>query len=243
MYRTTRKLRGILAALTLMAGVSTAQAIPIVDTGPSPFVGSAHPGISLFGNSFESQFVAGRFTTTETYEITGLSAFVRGYACCGTISYSFNLGLATGPANADGATFSNLFALPTSFTSVNSSADWAGVAVDNYLLSPGTYWIVASVSSGPPGLGMPGGVPDPLDAYAFFSSELGHWQSLGESLGGTFIPAKFGFRIEGNPVSVPEPGSLSVMLLGLGGVLLLGIRRRSVAITRPMPPRQRPSRP
>lgn len=227
MYRISKKCLSILAAIAALAALSSAHAVPIVDTGASPFLGSGDPGISIFNEHFfGSQFVAGRFTTTRTYEITGLSAFVRGYACCGTITYALNLGLASGPDNADGATFTDLFTGTTSFTSVNNSADWASIAVANYLLPEGTYWIVASAPLGFMAPGMPGGVPNPLDAYAFFSSELGTWRNLGPSLGGTIIPATFGFRIEGNPVSVPEPATLSLMLLGLAA-LLLAVRRRS----------------
>lgn len=231
MQRISKSHEWIAVMLLAVAAVSTAHAIPIVDTGPASYVSSSHPGLSLFGNgSWGSQFIAGRFTTTEAYEITSLSAFVRGYACCGTITSSLTLGLATGPDAPDNAAFSNLLALPTSFTSVNNSAGWADVAVDNYLLTAGTYWIVASVAPGQysAGLGMPGGAANPLDAYAAYSSDLGSWHSLGATLGGTNIPATLGFRVEGNAVaaSVPEPATMSLMLFGLGGVLL-GVRRRS----------------
>jgi hypothetical protein len=214
----TRTLIALTGALFYSA---SSQAVPIVDTGASPFIGSADPGISVSGSSFfGSQFVAGRFTTTETFEITELSAFVRNYACCSVLTETFHLGIASGPASPSNSTFTMLNNVKTSFTAPSGGAGWANATINNFTLTAGTWWIVASVLPGDidVGLGMPGGVPDPLDAYAY-SNSTGTWNPLVGQLS-IFAPMTFGFRVEGNAVSVPEPSSLLLMAIGL--FLLLG---------------------
>jgi hypothetical protein len=218
-----------LATLVLIMGSAAAHAIFIVDTGASPFLGSGDPGISV--NNL--QFVAGRFTTLEDFEITSLATFARGYACCGTIDHSFRIGLASGPDVPNLDNLTTFLSLPVSFTSANNSAEWVSTAVDNYLLQAGTWWIVVSSQPGDFvfGVGLPGGVPDPLDAYAYRAEDDGLWRTLDPtSLGGTQIPATFGFRVEGNAVrGVPEPAT--VWLLA-GGILAMrfGRRRRGVVV-------------
>ena len=227
------KFKSSLAALLACASIGTAQAITIVDTGPSPFVGSGDPGTSLFGyygSLNEQQFLAGRFTTTEDYLITGLSAFVRNYSCCNPVESTFSLALATGPANPVDAAFANLVSVGTSFNGTGSSAaGWADAMVNNYLLTAGTYWIVAYVAPGQSsfGLGMPGGVPIPMDEYAWYGSWRGGWNLMEDTIGGTVIPANWGFRVEGNSTSVPEPGTFGLMLVALSGMLTLARRRRA----------------
>jgi len=212
----------LLATFALVLGATSAQAIPIVDTGASPFLGSGDPGISL--NNL--QHVAGRFTTTEDFEITSLSTFVRSYSCCGTVTNSFHIGLASGPDAPNMDSFTTFLSVPVSVTSEMSAANWVTGSVDNYLLTAGTWWIVAFGQLGdfPFGLGLPGGVPNPLDSYAYRSEDDGLWRTLEPNLGGTLIPATFGFRVEGNSLNVPEPGTLG--LTAAGFLLMLGMRRR-----------------
>jgi hypothetical protein len=231
------KFRSSVAALLACAGMGTAQAIPIVNTGDPVYTGFSDPGTSLFGSYgafYEQQFLAGQFTTTEEYLITGLSAFVRNYSCCSPIESVFSLSLATGPSNPVDATFTNLFLAETSFTGTGSSqAGWADAVVDNYLLAPGSYWIVASVQPGQfaVGLGMPGGSPNPMNDYAWYGSWRGGWNQMEDNIGGTLIPATFGFRVEGNATAVPEPGTIGLLLTGLLGMLWLDRKRRLAAGT------------
>jgi len=219
------KFKTTLAALLACASIGTAQAIPIVDTGTPTMVGPNDSGVSVFGpnNPFnEFQYLAGRFTTTEDYYVTGLSAFVRNFVCCQEITNTFSLAIATGPAAPVDATFNYLFDVPTSITGSYEAPAWAGGAVDNYLLEAGSYWIVAFVKEGQfsAGLGMPGGAPSPLEEYAWHGSWRGGWNQFDP-----WIPSSLGFRVDGT--AVPEPGTFALMLAGFLGVLTLVRRRRA----------------
>jgi hypothetical protein len=205
-----------------------ASAAVIVDTGPSPNIGSADPGVIIDnGNDGYLQYLAGEFTTTQSYDITGLAAFVRQYACCDTITATFHLGLATGPTTPAGSTFADLFSLPVTFTAVSGAAGWAGADVPDYSLAAGTYWIVVSATSSddPIGLGMPEGVPDPLSGYATTVDAPNDWQPLQPMPLIVPVPPTLGFQVEGTPVStVPSPDTLGLLCGGIGA--LAALRRR-----------------
>jgi hypothetical protein len=210
----------------------SASAELIVDTGTPSGVGAVGLAITNGSNNpIESlQYLAGEFTTTQSYDITSLSAFVEQYTgqvCpCTPMTATFHLGLATGPANPAGATFTDLFSLPISFTSISSNSlttsGWASVSVPNYLLPAGTYWLVASATSTDDtiGLGMPGGVPDPMSAYAITDTTPDNWGPLT-----TFDVDEsptLGFQIGGQPVNpVPLPDTLGLLATGLAALGLL----------------------
>ena len=223
-----KQLRRIaIPALILAASAAphAASAAVIVDTGSSPYVGSPYPGFSIANY----QDLAAEFTTSQAYDITSLSAFMVNYACCGPITSSFHLGLAAGPTDPTDATFTDLFSLPVSVTSETGVGGWVSATVPNYMLPAGTWWIVVSTTTSdhPTGLGLPGGVPDPLPAYAYSSglSNIG-WQPITGSLGGTVVPATFGFQVEGEPTNpVPLPGTLGLLASGVG--LFAAVRRRA----------------
>jgi hypothetical protein len=217
-----------LAALLACAGIGTAQAIPVVDTGTPTMTNFADPAYSFYAQTdFDPshQFLASRFTITEAYAITGMSAFVRDFACCGFLPNQFSLAIATGPDTLADTALSHLFEVQTSFDSSNGASGWAGAAVDNYLLSAGTYWVVAFVAPGQvnPAMGMPGGAPNPLEVWAWNSGGTTGWRSA--STAGN-AQSGLGFRIEGELVPVPEPGTFALMLAGFLGVLTLVRRRR-----------------
>ena len=151
----------ILAAPVVPHGAAAAM---IVDTGASPYVGGPYPGFSIMNY----QNLAAEFTTSQAYDITSLSAFVANYACCGGLTGTFHLGLAAGPTDPNDAMFTNLFSLPVSVTNESGTGSWAGTTAPNYVLPAGTWWIVVSTttSDDPIGLGLPGGVPNPLPEYA-----------------------------------------------------------------------------
>jgi hypothetical protein len=208
----------LLAQVGLLPAVASADMI--VDTGASPNTKAADPGATIGGSPFPGtlQFVAGEFTTTRAYDITSLSAFVEQYGnCsgCAPLESTFELGLATGPANPSFSAFTQLISEPVFLTLFAGTAGWATTSVPDYLLPAGTYWIVASAKSTDLtiGLGMPEGVPNPLDAYAYTVNTPNSWQVLQPTLG---------FQIEGNPVSpVPLPGGLGLLTSGLAALATL----------------------
>jgi len=215
------------AALAIGAWIGTAHAATVVDTGEPP------GGLGFAGTSLATyQFLAGRFTTTEAFKITELSAFVGNYSCCSSIpiTQEMTLSIASGPADPLGATFTRLVSAETSLSMGSGTVDWATATVADYLLAPGMYWIIASVEPGQDsfGLAMPRGAPNPLDAFAFWGDT-----SLDP---GNYIwrpdpnQNAHGFRIEGDLVqSVPEPGGLALFGLGLAAILMQCRRNRPVA--------------
>lgn len=217
------KVQRMLFGLAIVAFFPAAHALPIVDTGASPFVGPSDSGFSIASD----QLLAGRFTTTEDYAITELSAFVRGFSCCNSsVTSQFSLSLRSGDLDGPSTT---LAIGSTTFTSVNNSAGWASVAIDDYLLSAGTWWIVASVQfergDGSVGLGMPGGVPNPMDRYSVWNTITQQWREPGPMFGANgAIPGTLGFRVNGEPLGVPEPGVLGLFLTSM--VAAFAIRRR-----------------
>lgn len=212
------------ASLSISAWIGTAHAGTVVDTGEPPGLGWGGSTLATY------QFLAGRFTTTEEFKVTELSAFVGNYSCCSPIKQEMTLSIASGPLDPLGATFTRLVSEETSLTLGSATAEWASATVADYLLSPGTYWIIASVEPGQVsiGLAMPWGAPNPLDAPAFWgdtSLDPGNymWRPNPEN-------HAHGFRIEGDLVqSVPEPGGLALMGLGLAAILVHIRRSRPVA--------------
>lgn len=215
-------LRIKLTAICMLAFGSwgTASAIPIVDTGPAAYVGPTDPGLTLASY----QFIAGRFTTTEDYAITSISAFVRNYAG-GTLTGQLSLGIASGPDVLSFSPLTNVISLPTTITLGGLAAGWANVSVDNFVLGAGTWWLVASLQPWQTDswLAMPGGVANPMDAYANWRPGTQQWNTLGPNLPSSTLPGTYGFRLEGDEINVPEPGTLALFAMGL---LTLGLSRR-----------------
>jgi hypothetical protein len=213
-------LRIKLTAVCMLAlSWGTASAIPIVDTGASPYADPTYPAMSLS----RTQYIAGRFTTTEEFAITSISAFVRNAACCSGLTGRLNLGIASA-VDVSNSQLTSMITLPTRVSFESGAAGWATVAVNNFVLGAGTYWLVASIDPGQSssGLSMPGGVGDPMDAYRVYNSYAGAWRPASNYLAGTSIPGTFGFRLEGN-ATVPAPGTLALFGIGL---LTLGMSRR-----------------
>ena len=224
--------RMLMAMLMQAALVQAASASTIVDTG-TPIVNllDGAPAVSN-GSIGPLQSLAGEFTTSQAFDVTTLSAYVGVYEGVNPISLNdtFHIGLATGPSDPAGASFTTLFSLQASFLSdvtsgSNVTTGWASVDVPSYLLPTGTYWIVVSATSSdsPVGLEMPSGAPNPLAEYAVMSEGFTGWQS--PVLAPNGVPDTLGFEVQGTPVStVPLPGTLGMLLSGMAA--LSALRRR-----------------
>ena len=199
------------ALAIILSGVSlSAQAIPIVDTGP----GDTNPtGLAL--DSF--QFLAGRFTIAQAWEINSLEGWIAGSAVGRTATAAIYSDLGNLPSTE---LFSAAFTDAT-----NSMANWTGAFGLSWLLPAGTYWATFEVRPGQTLTNgtMPGSVSNPLTRYAFFADVVGAWQSFGG-----FSPQELGFRINASdPAALPEPGTLGLLGFGLAGAAW--IRRRKLA--------------
>lgn len=226
---------GIFAALALGASIGTASAAHVVDTG-QPTGDGTGPAVVLA--SF--QYLAGRFTTTEEFRITGLSAFVSNHS--EPLEQEMTLSIASGPLDPMGATLTRLTSAEISVTLDYTGSKWVSGSIANYTLAAGTYWIIASIEPGQVsyGLGMPWGAPNPLEAPAFWGDsylDQGNyiWRPDPEF-------HSLGFRVEGDLAqSVPEPTGLALM--GLGFAVILVLRRRAALTLHPdsYPERAEPS--
>lgn len=227
-----RRVSRFFSALVLIALSRAASAALIVDTGtPVPAAGSG--GTSVSSGAFgPTQSVAGEFTTSQAFDITSLSAYVGIYAYSGqatSVTDSFHIGLAAGPADPVDATFDTLFSLPVSFSGEigpygNTPTGWASASVQNYLLPAGTYWIVVSAATTDStlGLGLPSGAPDPLSGYATNGANADGWSTL--TVGPNGGPVSIGFQV-GAVSPVPLPESVYLLLSGIGALWLLRSRR------------------
>ncbi len=197
-------LAGILAPwlVGLAAGVASAQAVYVVDTGPGADTG----GLSLSG----TQSLAGRFTLDLGHELYGLE----GWIIYPTITGSLPVRVVLyedfeGLPDTGAVVHSQLFTVPAS--GIPFAAGWHGISGVTIPVYGGTYWLAFELPSGDFGSGaMP---PTPLvelDDYAVDS-------------GGGFASsptARIGIRV------LPEPGQGVMSALGAIALVSLGSTRR-----------------
>jgi hypothetical protein len=178
----------LISALLLTGWFSIlCQAAIVVDTGPGPssgnpwFIDSIHNGM------------AGKFTTTRTYNITSVEAWMQvdaGGPATAVIYRDDGGGEVPGTKR-----FSQSF-----MAAVNPIAAWQGVRNLNWSLPPGTYWVGFEVDTpGMEGL-MYFPAPHPLTSYAYNILGVGSWQPVSG--------LEVGFRIQGNPPSLTSSNSL-----------------------------------
>ena len=193
-----------LAVLAVLLLPMAANAGLIVNTGPG--AGGNVGGPSLNSN----QHLAGEFTTTQDWLINS----IEGWISLATLGETGTVAIYSDGGAAPGVElFSAAFG-----ALANSDAEWEGAFGLGWLLGTGTYWATFEVRAGQTFAGaMPTGAPNPLFT-TFDPGGDGSWAA-----GGGF-PGSIGIRIDASePTTVPEPGTLALLGIGLFG---MGLARR-----------------
>lgn len=218
-------LLGFLLLTSGLAGPASAELI--IDTGPgagAPFTLSTYNGGLAVG---ENSAVAGRIDLTQAVTITSIKGWM------GTYALSNASGDVSIVLYENSASFltpgTEVAVLGTIHLDANTYYDWYGLSDLSLSLAAGSYWIAFEGGANSsillpswPLLGSVGPYPtNPLPAYAY--SNFGDWTPL---MAASSYHA-FGLQVEGTydvSTAAPEPSTLALAALGLGGVFFL--RRR-----------------
>jgi len=198
-----RGLVAVVLAGSLVSGVAQASVFTgvIVDTGPGSVSG---PQWALSSN----QGLSGEFSVYIPVKVTDVQGWING-----------GNGTATAAIYMVGIDKPGTELYSAAFTA-DAASDWDGASGLNWLLGPGTYWVAFEVRSGQTLIGnMPSPSGSPLGNEAYSSAA------------GTYFPydaLQLGVRIFGEEqtqTQVPEPMSLALFGLGLGGLAVTRRRR------------------
>jgi hypothetical protein len=198
-----------LLSLSLVAGA--AQAAAVFSNGAPDQVS----GVNMNGNVVAEDFSLGVSTTITNLHFWSLQASAGDYG--GAIAWTIYSSVAGAPGSVQQSGTATATATPTGLSSAFSYDEYAFDIATSFLLVAGSYWL--ELASTPLNAASPadmlwGTTASGSGATAIYFDTLA-WQDSTQNLA---------FRIDGNLVdptpSVPEPGALALIGLGLAAAAL-----------------------
>lgn len=218
-----RLLRGLAGAAVLCAMVAGAQAqTALLNTG-STASGSTAPFALLSGSAYAEDFSVAAGNTVDIGSLAVYLSKAAGSSPTGTVTFSLYSGTFLGAHAPKTLLQSTSILLPT----LSTTPQWAGTtlaapwAVTNSATAAANYWLVVSFSGGA-GVDLPQvtntGVGTTPALSLAYSSTNASFTATSTANGWVGLEAL---------TPVPEPGSVALLIAGLGGLAMaLTLRRR-----------------